>query len=84
MEAGKPFAAVIMDLTIPGGMGGSEAAGQVLALDPQARLIVSSGYSNDQIMADYNKYGFSAAAAAKPYKMLELGQLLSVLRSGMG
>lgn len=72
-----------MDLTIPGGMGGSEAAEQILALDPQARLIVSSGYSNDQIMSDYSKYGFSAAAA-KPYKILELGQLLSALLSGKG
>lgn len=76
MEAGEPFSAVIMDLTIPGGMGGREAAEQIRALDPKACLIVSSGYSNDPIMSDYNKYGFSAAVA-KPYKIIELGQLLS-------
>lgn len=76
MEAGEPFSAVIMDLTIPGGMGGKEAAEQILALDPKACLIVSSGYSNDPVMSDYKKYGFSAAVA-KPYKISELGQLLN-------
>jgi CheY-like chemotaxis protein len=80
IESGVPFSVVIMDLTIPGGMGGKEAAEQILALDPKACLVVSSGYSNDQIMADYSSYGFSGAMA-KPYKMSELNQLVSSLLS---
>jgi len=80
MESGAPFSAVIMDLTIPGGMGGKEAAEQVLAIDPKACLIVSSGYSNDPVMSDYGSYGFTGAVA-KPYKITELGQLLSSVQS---
>jgi CheY-like chemotaxis protein len=52
-ESGSSYSAVIMDLTIPGGMGGKEAAEQILAIDPQACLIVSSGYSNDPIMSEH-------------------------------
>ncbi|MFA7403471.1 MAG: PAS domain S-box protein [Pelobacteraceae bacterium] len=79
--AGAAFSAVIMDLTIPGGMGGKEAAEQILAIDPNACLIVSSGYSNDPIMSDYSAYGFSGAIA-KPYKMTEFVELLSSMMSG--
>lgn len=75
LQSGTPFAAVIMDLTIPGGMGGKEAAQQILALDPDAFLVVSSGYSNDPIMANYRAYGFRRAVA-KPYKINELEQAL--------
>ena len=74
-----PFWAVIMDLTVPGGVGGVEAARQILALDPQACLIVSSGYSNDPVMADYRKYGFSGAVV-KPYGISEISTLLAGLR----
>ncbi|MEI6702755.1 MAG: ATP-binding protein, partial [Deltaproteobacteria bacterium] len=77
-QSGKPFAAVIMDLTIPAGMGGKEAAQQILAIDPSACLIVSSGYSNDPIMADFTMYGFRAAVA-KPYSMAEFSRLLGSL-----
>jgi CheY-like chemotaxis protein len=77
-ESGTPFSAVILDLTIPGGMGGKEASQQILAFDPKACLIVSSGYSNDPIMSDYSNYGFNGAIA-KPYKITELDQLLSSL-----
>jgi PAS domain S-box-containing protein len=80
-KSGDPFSAVIMDLTIPGGMGGKEAALQILTIDPQACLIVSSGYSNDPIMADYHTYGFSGAVA-KPYTMSEFGQILIPLLAG--
>ena len=76
--SGTPFTAVIMDLTIPGGMGGKEAAREILEVDPGACLIVSSGYSSDPIMADYHRYGFSGAVA-KPYNVAELGQLLETL-----
>jgi len=58
LEAGDPFAAVIMDLTIPKGMGGKEAVLELLALDPQARVLVSSGYSNDPGMVNFSRYGF--------------------------
>ncbi len=74
--AGRPYAAVIMDLTIPGGMGGKEAAKLILDRRPGARLIVSSGYSHDPIMADYLTYGF-CGVLAKPYKVAELGRVLT-------
>jgi CheY-like chemotaxis protein len=79
-EAGLPFDAVIMDLTIPGGMGGKEAVQKLLQLDPDLKAIVSSGYSNDPIMADYVKYGFRGVVA-KPYRINDLGETLQkVLR----
>lgn len=63
--------AVIVDLTVPGGMDGREAAAQILALDAEARLLVSSGYSTDPIMADYKSHGF-VGVVAKPYDIDEL------------
>ena len=79
--AGAPVNAVIMDLTIPGGMGGEEAIQKLLAIDPEARAIVSSGYSNNPIMADYKKYGFSGVLA-KPYKITELSAVLQSVMNG--
>jgi len=71
-----------MDLTIPGGMGGKEAVAKILAIDPHARVIVSSGYSSDPVMADYEKYGFSAAIS-KPYLLQDLARgIESVYLSG--
>ncbi len=70
---GRPFNAVIMDLTIPGGMGGKEAVGKLREIDPTARVIVSSGYSNDPIMAEFRDYGFDGVAI-KPYKVQALGK----------
>ncbi len=78
MESGAPFSAVLLDLTIPGGMGGKEAAQRIREIDSAACLIVSSGYSNDQIIADYAAYGFRGVVA-KPYKIDELGQVLGFL-----
>lgn len=75
-ESGQPFDAVIMDLTIPGGMGGKEAVRRVLELDPQARIIVSSGYSDDPVMADFRTHGF-CAVLPKPYRIDELQNTLS-------
>jgi two-component system, cell cycle sensor histidine kinase and response regulator CckA len=77
-EAGEPFFAAIMDLTVPAGMGGKEAARQILAFDPAARLIVSSGYSNDPVMASYLDHGF-CAAIVKPYRCETLQQALQDL-----
>jgi PAS domain S-box-containing protein len=72
---GEPFAAVIMDLTIPGGMGGREALQQIRAGDPSVRAIVSSGYSNDPVMAKYREFGFRGVVE-KPYTIDELGRVL--------
>lgn len=75
LEAGTPFDMVIMDLTIPGGIGGKEAVKDLLAIDPQARVIVSSGYTDDPVMANFTDYGFRGIVA-KPYTQ---HQLLNVL-----
>ncbi|MEE9543819.1 MAG: PAS domain S-box protein [Thermodesulfobacteriota bacterium] len=72
-ESGEPFGAVIMDLTIPGGMGGEEAIKKLLEVDPEAKVIVSSGYSNDPIMSNYKNYGFRGVIA-KPYKVVDLAE----------
>jgi len=74
-ESGQPFDAVIMDLTIPGGMGGKEAIKKLLEIDPDVKAIVSSGYATDPIMADFKKYGFSAVVT-KPYSFEELEKTL--------
>lgn len=81
MAAGKPFDAVIMDLTIPGGMGGKEAVKSILAIDPRANVVVSSGYADDPIVANYTDYGFKGTAI-KPYSINTLREtLVSVLQS---
>ncbi len=77
-EAGVPYRLVVMDLTVPGGMGGKEAAERILDEDPAACLVVSSGYSHDPILADFGAYGF-AAAVAKPYSLQQLQQVLHEL-----
>jgi len=75
MFATEHFDVIIMDLTIPGGMGGKEAIGKLLEVDPWVKAIVSSGYSNDPIMSEYRKYGFRGVAT-KPYKIEELSKIL--------
>jgi len=74
-ENNRCFDVIIMDLTIPGGMGGKEAIGKLLEVDPWVKAIVSSGYSNDPIMSEYRKYGFRGVAT-KPYKIEELSKIL--------
>ena len=71
----RPFSAVILDLTIPGGMGGKETVAKLLAVDPSARVIVASGYSNDPVMANYRDYGF-IETLEKPFKIEKLSQVL--------
>jgi signal transduction histidine kinase/ActR/RegA family two-component response regulator len=78
-ESNTPFSVVILDLTVPGGMGGKEAAPLILEVDPDAVLIVSSGYSNDPVIANYRHYGFRGVIS-KPFNTGtlagELGRLI--------
>jgi PAS domain S-box-containing protein len=77
-KSGRPFGAVVLDLTISGGMGGKETVKHLVDIDPEVKAIVSSGYSNDPIMADYTSFGFSSAVS-KPYDIEKLGEALRVL-----
>jgi len=81
-ESDRPFDAVIVDLTVPGGMGGREATKQLTEIDPEVKVIVSSGYSNDPVMADFRKHGFSGVIA-KPYKIKELSEILYRVVTGV-
>ena len=77
-ESGEPFDAVILDLTVSGGMGGKETIELLIALDPHIKAIISSGFSGDPIMSEYQEYGFKTAIL-KPYKMEELEEVLERL-----
>ena len=76
INANNKFNLVIMDLTIPGGMGGKEAIKEILAIDPDAKVIVSSGYSNDPVMANFKNFGF-CSSIVKPYRLQELSRVIS-------
>ncbi|MDQ7781333.1 MAG: ATP-binding protein [Desulfomonilaceae bacterium] len=75
LESQRPFDAVIMDLTIPGGMGGRETIAELRRIDPNVKAVVSSGYSNDPIMAEYESHGF-VGVLPKPYDVREVSRLL--------
>jgi len=60
-----------MDLTIPGGMGGEESVKEILQIDPDAKVIVASGYSNAPIMANFRDYGFMGSIS-KPFRVKDL------------
>ncbi|UCF96356.1 MAG: response regulator [Spirochaetaceae bacterium] len=74
-QTGTPFSAVIMDLTVPGAMGGKEAIHRLLEIDPKAVAIISSGYSNDPVMANYRDYGFKEVIG-KPFTAEKLSEIL--------
>lgn len=72
---GQPFEAVILDLTVPGGLGGQETMEILKKIDPRVKVIVSSGYSDNPIMADYEKYG-AHGVISKPYRIPELSKVI--------
>lgn len=82
-ESGKVFDAVILDLTVRGGMGGDWAIRKLLDADPQVKAIVSSGYADNPIMTNFREYGF-AAAIPKPYNVLQLKEALEKALAGQG
>ncbi|MDK2973874.1 MAG: hypothetical protein PWP08_245 [Methanofollis sp.] len=75
LKEGKPFDAVILDLTVPGKMGGLATLERLKEMDPQVKVVVSSGYLNDPIIRHPERYGF-AASICKPYMVHELGRVL--------
>ncbi|HBF38562.1 MAG TPA: hypothetical protein DDW50_14745, partial [Firmicutes bacterium] len=76
LEEGNPFDVVIMDLTVPGGMGGQEAISHLRDIDPTIKAVVSSGYANDPIISNYEQFGF-CGVVTKPYKFDELIKVLN-------
>jgi len=80
LGAGRRYDLVIMDLTVPGGLGGLPALDRLRELDPGVKAVVSSGYSSDPVLANYRAHGF-AAMVAKPY---EVGEIAGVLREMLG
>lgn len=75
LDSGENFDAVILDLTIPGGMGGDETLQHLKQLEPAVKAIVSSGYSNDPILSSFRDYGFKGVIS-KPYKIREISMVL--------
>jgi CheY-like chemotaxis protein len=75
MNAGRKFDAVITDLTVPGGMGGKDAVAALRQIDPDVHAVVSSGYADDPVMAEYQRFGFRGVVA-KPFTVKDLGRVL--------
>jgi PAS domain S-box-containing protein len=80
-ESSMPFNVILMDLTIPGGMGGRETIKKILDIDPHAKAIVASGYANDPIVVEFQQYGF-CGRIVKPYKSEELHETLYRIMHG--
>ncbi|HAM52952.1 MAG TPA: hypothetical protein DCP92_20475 [Nitrospiraceae bacterium] len=77
-ESGKRIDAVILDLTVQGGIGGEKALRKLREIDPEIKVVISSGYADDPVMKDFRAYGF-LAAIAKPYTAEALTALLEKL-----
>lgn len=77
-DSATPIDLMIMDLTIPAGMGGKDAVYEILKIDPNAKVIVSSGYSHDPAIINFRDYGFSAAII-KPFKLKTLIKIINQL-----
>ena len=75
LAAGTPFDVVILDITVPSGMGAKETLPALKAIDPSVRTIISSGYSTDPMILNFSTYGFDAAMV-KPYGFKELSEAL--------
>jgi CheY-like chemotaxis protein len=80
IASGEPLDSVLMDLTVPGGMGGQEAIRKLLEIDPDVKAIVCSGYSNDLVMSSYRSYGFRGVIR-KPYSLKQLSDTISEVLS---
>ncbi len=74
-DTGNPFDAVILDLTIPGGMGGVVTITKLLEIDPEVKAIIFSGYSTDSVISNYKEYGF-CASLTKPAGKTEIVEAL--------
>jgi len=81
-EEGRRFDLVIMDLTVPGGMGGLDCMRELQRIDPGVRAIVSSGYSSDPVMSDYRAYGF-AGMVPKPYRITDFAKVIRRVLEGV-
>ena len=80
LDSGRPFDVVILDLTVPGGMGGKETVQELLKINPNVKTLICSGYSNDRAVANYAEFGFSGVVA-KPFRPKELAQAVQNLIS---
>jgi two-component system cell cycle sensor histidine kinase/response regulator CckA len=78
MKKGNPYDVVILDLTVPGAMGGLKTLKELRKLDPNVKAIVSSGYSDDPVMSEHEKFGFNAIIK-KPYEYHELAETVKKL-----
>jgi PAS domain S-box-containing protein len=83
ISSGDPFAAVILDLTIPDGLGGVRTLELLKELDPDVRAVISSGYSNASVLSDYRSYGFTAKLV-KPFTIEILDECVSAVLSPIG
>jgi len=83
ISSGRRYDVVIMDLTVPGGMGGREALEEIRHIDPHVRAIVSSGYSSDPVLANHRAYGFRGMVA-KPYQADEFARVVREVIAGYG
>ena len=81
-ERGRPYDLVIMDLTVPGFLGGKGAILKLREMNLDLKAVVSSGYSNDPVMSNCRAYGFDAVIP-KPYKMQELKEVITKVLNGV-